>query len=61
MKYNRLESEEQVERDDKRLLALKEYVAEIEIRELINRKTFELKCKTVYGDFERGLDFNYVK
>lgn len=57
-KHNRVEDEQQAEADEARRRALKEYVNEIEMREVINRKVFKLKCQTVYGESASSLDFN---
>ena len=59
MKYKRFYDEDEKRKKEKE--ALKEYVTEIERRELINRKVFELKSKLIYEDQNFKLDFNYQK
>ncbi|CDW78349.1 UNKNOWN [Stylonychia lemnae] len=58
MKYNKY-VEEKDDKEEQRLQALKEYATEIERREVINRKVFQLKQKLIYGDDVENLDFNY--
>eukprot|EP00347_Sterkiella_histriomuscorum_P008380 403345319 len=59
MKYLKLVKDEGDEQREQMRQELKEYATEIERREVINRKFFQLKQKQIYGDDSSELDFNY--